>query len=100
MRYDDPNVATSAVVGVVGAILLFVIIVAMQALFYRADEAEKERKVYNQPYQELVQLRAQQQEKLNGYRWVDPKAKVVAIPIDRAMELVVAESSSKETGSH
>ena len=43
--------------------------------------------------------RFKQQEELNGYRWIDPKAKVVGIPIDRAMELVVAESSGSAPGS-
>jgi len=36
VRYDDPNVAASAVVGIISAILLFVIIVMLQALFFRA----------------------------------------------------------------
>ena len=56
MRYDDPNVAASAVVGIISAILLFVIIVVLQAFFYRAEQSELERKVYSQPYQALQQL--------------------------------------------
>jgi hypothetical protein len=30
--------------------------------------------------------------RLHGYGWVDPKAGVIHVPIERAMELVVAES--------
>lgn len=99
MRYDDPSATTGAVVGVIGAILLFVIVVVLQAVFYRADEAERARKVYSQPYEELVRGRSQQVEKLNSYRWVDQRAGVVGIPIERAMERVVAESSQSQTRS-
>ena len=56
MRYDDPNVAASAVVGIISAILLFVIIVVLQAFFYRAERSELEKKVYSQPYQMLQHL--------------------------------------------
>ena len=49
MRYDDPNVAASAVVGIISAILLFVIIVVLQAYFYGAEKSELERKVWSQP---------------------------------------------------
>ena len=92
MRYDDPNVPASAVIGIIGAILLFVIIVGLQALFYRMQEQELAAKVYSQPYEELRQLDASQLEQLNSYGWVDQQAGSVHIPIERAMEL---EASSR-----
>ena len=91
MRYDDPNVAASAVVGIISAILLFVIIVGLQAVFYSAEQAELEKKVYSQPYQDLQQLDANQREQINSYGWVSEAEGVAYIPIERAMELVVAE---------
>ena len=91
MRYDDPNVAASAVVGIISAILLFVIIVALQAYFYRAEQSELEIKVYSQPYQALQQLDANQIELLNSYGWVSEAEGVVHVPIQRAMELTAAE---------
>jgi hypothetical protein len=93
MRYDDPNVAASAVVGFVSAILLFVIIVVLQAYFYRAEQQELERKVYTQPYEALQQLDATQLEQINSYGWVSEADGVARIPIDRAMELVAAEAA-------
>lgn len=93
MRYDDPNVAASAVVGIISAILLFVIIVALQALFFSAEQRELERKVYSQPYEALQQLDADQLELLNSYGWVSEGDGVAHIPITRAMELIVAESA-------
>lgn len=92
MRYDDPDVPASAVVGIVSAILLFVIIVALQALFYRMEEGERSRKVYEQPYEALQQLDADQLGTLSSYGWVDQQTQVAHIPINRAMELVVEES--------
>jgi len=92
VRYDDPNVAASAVVGIISAILLFVIIVVLQAYFYGSERAELEKKVYSQPYQALQQLDAGQLELLSSYGWVSEADGVVHIPIERAMGLVAAEA--------
>jgi FlaG/FlaF family flagellin (archaellin) len=90
-RYDDPNVPVSAVVGVIGAILLFVIIVALQALFYSMQEEELARKVYSRPNETLQRLDAEQLEQLSSYGWISEPEGVVHIPIERAMELYVEE---------
>ncbi|MCU0305534.1 MAG: hypothetical protein MUC56_15880 [Thermoanaerobaculales bacterium] len=95
MRYDDPNVAASAVVGVISAILLFVIIVVLQAFFYDAQERERFRKVYSQPYEELQKLDNEQLERLSSYGWVSEGDGVVHIPIERAMQLVAAEAGQR-----
>ena len=92
MRYDDPNVAASAVVGFISAILLFVLVVMLQAVFYRAEQRELVRKVYSQPYEALQKLDAVQLEQLNSYGWASQADGVVHIPIERAIELVAAES--------
>jgi hypothetical protein len=92
VRYDDPNVAASAVVGIISAVLLFVIIVVLQAYFFDAERAELEKKVYTQPDQALQQLDASQLELISSYGWVSQADGVVRIPIERAMELVAAEN--------
>lgn len=94
MRYDDPDVPASAIVGVLGAVLLFVIIVGLQALFYSMERKELARKVMEDPYQPLLQLEADQIELLNSYGWVDQQAEIAHIPVDRAMELIVEESQT------
>jgi hypothetical protein len=43
------------------------------------------------PAASLVEQRRLETERLSGYRWVDRSAGVVAIPIERAMELLAAE---------
>ena len=39
----------------------------------------------------LVQLRANETDKLNHYSWVDQQNGVVRIPVERAMELIVQQ---------
>jgi hypothetical protein len=95
VRYEDPNVPLSAVVGLVGAVLLFVIIVGLQALFYGMEQREMAKKVYSQPYQALQQLDSEQLERLNSYGWVNEQKGEVHIPIERAMELVAQERAQK-----
>lgn len=42
-----------------------------------------------QPWQDLQEMHQREDAHLNNYAWVDQKAGIVQIPIDRAMELVV-----------
>jgi hypothetical protein len=70
---------------------LFVIVVALQALFFRMQEGERSRKVYEQPYESLQQLDADQLGTLTSYGWVDQQRGVTRIPIERAMAVVVEE---------
>jgi len=87
----EPNTPLTALVGIVFAIVLFVVVVLLQAFFYRAEQQENVRKVVAVAPEELSQLRAQQVELLHSYKLVDPGKGVVAIPIDLAMKLVVRE---------
>lgn len=94
-RNDDPDASATVAFGIVGAILVFVMIVGLQALFYRTQNEELKRKVVAQAPEELSRLVAEQRERLGGYRWVDEKAGVAAIPIDRAMELTTLDYASR-----
>ena len=70
---------------------MFAIIILLEVMFYRIEARDRYEKDFSQPPAELTSLVQQQQARLAEYRWVDEKKGVVAIPIDRAMELVVAE---------
>ena len=76
------------VVLVVSAILVLASVVGMQAWYYYMETKEFDRKVVSQVPAELYWIRVEQQEALTGYRWVDPEAGTVTIPIERAMEIV------------
>jgi len=90
-RTDDPSSSNTLIVGFVGAVLIFVICVLLQVVYHRTIEHERQAKIIDQQPEELRRLQVQQAEQLHGYRWVDKEGGVVAIPIDRAMELVVED---------
>ena len=91
----DPNTPATLVVGAVGAILLVICVVLLQAYFYSSEKAEAGRKVVAVMPEELAQARAEQLGLLNSYRWIDEKAGIVGIPIERAMAIEVAERAAQ-----
>ena len=95
---DDLNTPKIAVVGFIAAIVVFAIIILMQVLFYWAEAQQHVVKDIDQPFLEYADLTADQQAKLAKYQWIDEKQKIVAIPIKRAMEIVVAELSQESSG--
>ena len=94
-RRDDLNVPFSALIGLVGAVVLVVIIVGLQAFFASVRQKEAAKKPSSPPYQALRQLDAEQLERLNSYGWVNQTKGVAHIPIQRAMEIVAVESAQK-----
>lgn len=94
----DPSGAWTGLVGVIGAVLILAIIVGLQAFFNETQKAELDRKVYSAVYEDLVRIRSEQMENLNSYEWVDREVGTVAIPIDRAKELIIEESRSRTQG--
>ena len=94
---SDPDIPRTLYIAVVSVVLVFVIIVALQAWFYHIEQAEILRKQSGQSAPELLRLRAEQLEHLNNYRWADRKNNTVAIPIERAMQLVVDELAADTT---
>ncbi len=91
----DPNTQATVLVGIVGAILVFVVIVWLQVLFYDVQDQQVVRINVGDPRQ-LSLLRAEQLETINSYGWKDQQEGLVTIPIDRAMELVVRELAAGE----
>jgi hypothetical protein len=88
---EDINIPQLITIGVVSAILLVEVVVGVQALFYSVQETEIAAKQTSQPAWELADLRLEQETELNAYRWVDQEKGLVAIPIDRAIDLYVAQ---------
>ena len=98
-RYNDMNTPMIALAGVVGAIIVFAAIVGLQVLYYTTVEQQTIDKVVDVPDAASDSALAAQEIKLAQYGWIGPDHKKAAIPIDRAMELVVAElqeSADKE----
>jgi hypothetical protein len=99
---DNVDVGLIALVGVFAAVVLVVILVLLEAWFYTwrqdlAAERNASPPAFESP---LDQMLAEQQQQLDGYRWIDRKTNVRAIPIPRAMQLVAAEMAvAQKTGT-
>jgi hypothetical protein len=51
------------------------------------------------PAAELEELRRQEQRVLDGYDWVDRSAGIARVPVERALELVLAEGVGAQVGA-
>lgn len=96
---DDPNSLLTYAVGAISCVLLFAIIIALEALFFWAQQREFDRKVTSRRPNELRQVQAESLEKINDYRWIDQEAGVVAIPIDEAMKNMVRDARTGGGGT-
>jgi hypothetical protein len=93
-RHNDLNSLKIAWVGFLGALVTFVVILAMQVLYHSAVVQETEQKVVQAPTTQSDTMLAEQAVKLTRYEWIDREKQRVMIPIDRAMEVVVNELSA------
>jgi hypothetical protein len=90
-RYEDVKTSTIALAGLIGAIVVFALILLLMVIYYQVNRQQTQIKQINEPPAEWSNLKTAQEGKLSSYRWVDPQRKIVAIPIDLAMRLVTAE---------
>jgi len=86
--HDDLRTARIAMVGLIGALVTFAVIVLLQVMYYRYVSYESLRQ-QDEPSAELAALVARQQTLLARYAWVNEQKRIVAIPIERAMDRVV-----------
>ena len=70
----------------------------LPALFHAGADSLREERGWGAVPAETKNARAGQLERLEKYRWLDREAGVVALPIERAMELVVEEGRARQSG--
>jgi len=89
--HDDVKAWNVAAVGGITTLIVFVLVLALQVLFYHADARLEAAKEGPGSPPELVAFVSRQEALLkNGYAWADPQTKKkVLLPISRAMELTV-----------
>jgi hypothetical protein len=83
----DLNAPLILVIGLAGAIWLFVAVVGLEALSYSLENRLIEKNVVNQPVRELQQHRLEEESRIRQYGYIDRENGVVSIPIDRAISL-------------
>ena len=89
----DPRARTTVLVGVIGTILLIAVVLTAQVLFQHGDwiRSSGENAGVNP---ELAAIRTEQLAPLSQYRWVDPNAGIVAVPLERGIELFLNDLKS------
>ncbi len=90
---DELNTSAIAVVGFLGAIILFAVLVILMIVFFQVEAREQYAKDTSQAYGQVSKLTADQQGRLASYGWVNEESGVAYIPVKRAMDLVAAELS-------
>ncbi len=95
-RYDDINAGTISVIGFIAIIITFVIIVAVQVLYFEYQEIEEKRKHSLFPANESSRKLAEQKKKLESYTWIDREKGIVSIPIQQSMQDVLEKMKSKK----
>ncbi len=88
---ENVDSAMITTIGILLVVLTFVLVLMVEGWFYQAQHEEYLRKVIEPRSEALGTVLAEQQEKLHSYRLLDQEAGKVAIPIERAMELVARE---------
>jgi len=95
MGFDRTEVQTVPVVVVTVVIVGFIVAVCIGcAIYYNSfRDAQVERLQLEPVSQDYVELQAREQKHLNTYGTIDKASGTIRIPIEKAMELVVAESA-------
>jgi hypothetical protein len=89
------NIPLIVTVGLISSVLVFVIILGIEAWFYNELEDEQAIKHDGQSNWKLADQEMAQQEKLHTYRKVDDAKQVVAIPIEEAIKLTAKKYSGR-----
>ncbi|MCS6885955.1 MAG: hypothetical protein RMM17_10065 [Acidobacteriota bacterium] len=88
---QDPNSVEIIVLTVLGAIVLYGVIVGLEFYYNVVNERLIETKIYSTVPTQLRELRSREDEALSKYKYIDESRGIVQIPIDRAIELLVKE---------
>jgi hypothetical protein len=96
--YDDVRTSTVALVGFIGALVVFVLIVAMEVVYYQVVARQQQVKDIDQPYVELAGALAKQEARLIEKPGFDEKAGIGHVPLGQAMKLVIADVAAHGDG--
>jgi hypothetical protein len=88
---DKPYTGVLAVVSAVTIIVAVITATSVDALYLWGADKEFERKVEKRPVPELDALRAESQQRLSAYGWVDRENGVVHMPIEEAKKQLLEE---------
>ncbi len=100
--HEDPAASSTWLVGFIGAVLLVVTMLGVTALYYNVKASKEQDVVVGRPFIHVKDLRADQERRLTApARWVERDesgdvTRELAIPLERAMKIVVEEYGAAE----
>jgi hypothetical protein len=86
---EDTDAPLIITIGAVSGFLTIVVVIGLQAWYVSEEQRELDRKTATVVHQPLEDLRAAQTTNINSYRWADSGKQTVAMPIDKAMTLLI-----------
>ncbi len=92
----DPRASTTLLVGLIGTVLLLVVVLFAQVLFQNVQWHEDQRKIYAPPPNALLDAQAAQLAPISQYSG-NLQTGRATIPIDRAIELWLADRKSSSS---
>ncbi|MCW5980352.1 MAG: hypothetical protein KIT09_19880 [Bryobacteraceae bacterium] len=93
----DPNARFLALLGFGLIVLLVAIVFGIQYYYDRVKEQQIYVQVLAPESETLKNLRAEEDEQLHSYRYIDRARGAVRLPIERAMELLAREQAAGKT---
>jgi hypothetical protein len=87
---EDVNSGLILVIGAISGFMVIVVTIGLQAWFLYEERREMDTKAAHSINYELENLRADEQAKLHGYRWVDRDKQIAAIPLAEAKKMLIA----------
>jgi hypothetical protein len=104
-QMDDPESGWTWFLSLASMVIFIVTVALVVVLFYAFQETEIENKVINVPAREMTELRTEQKAMLDQYQRYsvipmggsqeDAESRI-RIPVDQAMEVMVAESKNDQ----
>lgn len=76
-------------------LIILVAIILLQTLFYSQKQAMIYSRDISQVATEAKDIYANQKASIEKYHWIDKDKKIVAIPIERAMDKIVEEANKQ-----
>ena len=92
--YNDLNIRTIFLIGLLSAVGLFVIITGARTLYYKWQAAEDQEKRIDIPLASVDAELQEQRAAIDRYGW-NPTTKAAAIPVDVAMREYVEERAAR-----
>ena len=96
---EDLDMGKITLISLVSLLVTVALLLFLQVLFYGFEQRQLVSPKYNQPNADMTKYVADQQGQLVSIRVVDRQRQVSTIPIQTAMELVVAELRSDPTAA-